>query len=313
MIINTGMRTDIPAYYSEWFFNRIHEGFVMVRNPYYQEQVTRYRLTPDVVDLIEFCTKNPAPMLPRMNELSGHGMFWFVTITPYGIDVEPNVPPKEEVMESFKKLSDIVGVNSISWRYDPIFINEKYTIEYHIKTFEQMAASLAGSTGQVVISFIDLYSKTLKNFPSAKEVTSDERLIIGKEFARIGQKYGIRVRSCFEGNDLAPFGVDASGCITKSILEKSLGTRLSIPKETNPRQNGRFTCSCVLGRDIGMYNTCGHMCRYCYANQDAKTVKRNMAAHIPTSPFLIGSSRPGDIVRDAVQEPYATGQLFLDI
>ena len=95
MIIQTGMRTDIPAFYSEWLVNRIKEKYVLVRNPYNPSQVTKYSLSPDVVDLIAFCTKNPAPMLPHMDILKPYGQYWFVTITPYGRDIEPNVPAKE--------------------------------------------------------------------------------------------------------------------------------------------------------------------------------------------------------------------------
>ena len=116
MIINTGMRTDIPAFYSEWLLNRIYEGYVLVRSPYNPSQVTRYILSPEVVDLISFCTKNPAPMLPHMDVLKPYGQYWFVTITPYGKDIEPNVPDKKQVMEDFKILSDIVGVDSVGWR-----------------------------------------------------------------------------------------------------------------------------------------------------------------------------------------------------
>ncbi len=123
MIINTGMRTDIPAFYSEWFMNRIREGYVLVRNPYRQDWITRYELNPDVVDCIAFCTKNPAPMLKHIDELQRFNQYWFVTITPYGKDVEPNVPPKEQVMQDFIALSKNVGVNCIGWRYDPIFID----------------------------------------------------------------------------------------------------------------------------------------------------------------------------------------------
>ena len=117
MIINTGMRTDIPAFYSDWFVNRLKAGFVLVRNPYNPRSVTRYRLAPDVVDLIGFCTKNPAPMLPYMDLLKPYGQYWFVTITPYGKEIEPRVPDKRNVLESFRRLSDIVGVDSIGWRY----------------------------------------------------------------------------------------------------------------------------------------------------------------------------------------------------
>ena len=129
MIIQTGMRTDIPAFYSKWFLNRIKEGYVLVRNPYNERQVTRYCLAPDVVDLIAFCTKNPAPMLPYMNVLKPYGQYWFVTITPYGRNIEPNVPDKEKVMDDLKKLSDIVGVDSMGWRYDPILVDDKHSVK----------------------------------------------------------------------------------------------------------------------------------------------------------------------------------------
>ena len=139
MIIHTGMRTDIPAFYNEWFLNRIREGYVLVRNPYQFSQVTRYSLSPDVVDLIAFCTKNPAPMLPHMDALKDYGQYWFVTITPYGKDIEPYVPYKEAVMEDFQKLSELVGVDSIGWRYDPIVLDDWHSMEWHISQFESMA------------------------------------------------------------------------------------------------------------------------------------------------------------------------------
>ena len=109
MIINTGMRTDIPAFFSEWLINRINDGYVLVRNPYNRSQVTKYSLSPEVVDLIAFCTKNPTPMLKYMDMLKPYGQYWFVTITPYGKDIEPKVPDRQEVMESFCKLSEMVG------------------------------------------------------------------------------------------------------------------------------------------------------------------------------------------------------------
>ena len=144
MIINTGQRTDIPAFYSEWFTNRLKAGFVLVRNPYNPVSVTRYRLSPDVVDLIGFCTKNPAPMLPKMDLLRDYGQYWYVTITPYGKEIEPRVPDKREVLDSFRRLSDIVGPDRIGWRYDPVFISDAYPAERHIRAFEYMAKALEG-------------------------------------------------------------------------------------------------------------------------------------------------------------------------
>ena len=132
MIINTGQRTDIPAFYSEWFANRLKEGFVCVRNPYDPHQVSRYRLDPAVVDVIGFCTKNPLPMFPYMDLLKEYGQYWFITITPYGKDIEPNVPDKHLILEAFQKLSGIVGIQSIRWRYDPIFLSDKYSLSVYI-------------------------------------------------------------------------------------------------------------------------------------------------------------------------------------
>lgn len=189
MIIQTGMRTDIPAFYSEWLFNRLQEGFVLVRNPYNPNQVTKYSLSPDVVDLIAFCTKNPAPMLPHMEKLKLYGQYWFVTITPYGKDIEPNVPEKEKVIENFKQLSDIVGVDSVGWRYDPIFVDEEHSVEWHISEFEKMAATLCGYTKTCVISFIDIYKKVERNFPKARSVMKKDRITIGKAFVEIAGKY----------------------------------------------------------------------------------------------------------------------------
>ena len=235
MIINTGMRTDIPAFYSEWFMNRIRDGFAAVRNPYRPDWITRYELSPDVVDCIAFCTKNPGPMLKYADELKRFHQYWFVTITPYGKETEPNVPPKEQIMQSFIVLSRSVGINCIGWRYDPIFIDSSYTLERHIRDFEQMCGVLSGYTKVCVISFIDLYEKVKRNFPQARTVTRQERIIIGKSFVEIGKRYGITVKACAEGTELAPYGADCSGCMTRQTLETAVGCRLNIPKKKSQR------------------------------------------------------------------------------
>lgn len=307
MIINTGCRTDIPAFYSEWFYKRIQEGYVLSRNPYYPELVTKYRLSPDVVDILCFCTKNPSPMLKRLDEIRMFSQFWFVTITPYGRDIEPNVPPKEKVMESFQQLSRRVGTKAIGWRYDPIFLNEKYTFEFHCKVFEEMARELCGSTDHCVVSFIDLYEKTKRNFPGIKDVSLHEQEELIKTLVGIGRKYGITIRTCCEQEYLKEFGADTSGCLTQDVLERAIGCSLTIPKKKPARE----ACNCLLGNDIGMYNTCDHACLYCYANYDRKTVVENKKLHDTNSPFLIGSNRDGDVIREAKQERYQNGQLNL--
>lgn len=307
MIIQTGMRTDIPAFYSKWLVNRIREGYVLVRNPYNENQVTRYSLSPEVVDLIAFCTKNPAPMLKHMDVLKPYGQYWFVTITPYGREIEPNVPDKEKVIENFRRLSGIVGSDSMGWRYDPIFINEKYTVDWHIAQFEEMAAKLSGCTKTCVISFIDIYKKVERNFPEAREVCEKDRIRLGRAFIEIAGKHGMTVRPCAEGNELAEYGADCSGCMTQKTFETALHTTLDVPKQKLNQRNGK--CACLLGVDIGAYDTCGHLCRYCYANVHEDMVRENMKRHNPMSPFLIGESLPGDVIHDAKQKSWLDGQI----
>lgn len=305
MLINTGMRTDIPAFYPEWLINRVHEGFVLVRNPYCPERVTRYELDPKVVDCLAFCTKNPEPMLKYLHELDAFHQFWFVTITPYGRDIEPNVPPKEAVMESFIALSEKVGTDCICWRYDPIFLDSVYTVERHIADFEQMCRTLSGHTKCCVISFIDLYEKVRRNFPQARQVSRSERLHIGKVFAETGRAYGIKIKACAEGNELEQFGIDCGGCMTKETLEAAVGSFLTVPKKKSQREE----CGCVLGSDIGAYDTCGHFCKYCYANYNRTNVLQNMKLHDPHSPLLVGHLNDGEQVFQARQDPWTDGQL----
>ena len=308
MIIQTGMRTDIPAFYSDWFVNRLKAGFVLVRNPYNPEQITKYRLDPKVVDIIAFCTKNPLPMLGKMEYLKPYGQYWFVTITPYGKEIEPFVPDKRKVLDSFKKLSSAIGKDSMGWRYDPIFLNQKYTKEYHINAFGEMAKVLSGYTDTCVISFIDIYKKVERNFPEVKAVSRTDMLEITKAFVTIGREYNITIKPCAEEDFPGDIGADLSGCLNKDVYEKTLGVTLKLPKEHSQRP----ACGCFLAHDIGAYNTCGHLCRYCYANYDADTVRRNMRLHDKSSPLLLGDVGPNDKIRDAKQSSWVDVQLSFD-
>ncbi|GAB6181403.1 DUF1848 domain-containing protein [Desulfotomaculum defluvii] len=307
MIINTGARTDIPAFFSTWFLNRIKEGFVYVRNPYYQEQVTRYKLTPDVVDCLIFCTKNPRPILSRIHELDSFASYWFVTITPYGRDIEPNVPPVEQVIHDVKFLSKGLGNHRVCWRYDPIFIDKHYTVEYHIEAFGKMAKALSGYVDECVISFIDLYEKTKRNFTGIRGVNIEEQIRLVKSFSHLGNLYNISVKTCAEAAALRQYGIKPSGCITQAVIEKVIGMKLKKLR----RKPSRSNCGCIPNRDIGAYNTCPHGCKYCYANDNQETVKRNLKLHDPKSPLLIGRLGKDDIVHDAVQESDADWQQSL--
>lgn len=314
MILNTGNRTDIPAYYSDWFYNRIREGYVLARNPYYPRLVTRYSLTPELVDCICFCTKNPQPMLDRLEELRPFHQLWFVTITPYGKDIEPGVPDKGRVVESFKQLSRQVGKQNVIWRYDPIFVAESlslsYSLDFHIQSFEKLADQLCAYTETCMISFIDLYAKTKRNFPQAREVTGAEQEVLGKSFGAIGKSLGLHMKTCCEGDALQKYGIDPSGCMTKAVLEKVVKAPLDVPAQAS---RARQECDCLLGNDIGAYNTCGHGCVYCYANYDQNTVAQNRKHHHPDSPFLIGGRKPYDQIKAANQESFISSQIQMDL
>jgi hypothetical protein len=266
-------------------------------------------LDPKVVDCICFCTKNPIPILPYLDELKDFRQFWFVTITAYGTDFEPNVPDKSKVIEAFKEISNRVGINGIGWRYDPVFYGDGYDMKRHIAEFEKIAKALKGYTNSCVISFLDLYEKVKRNAPGIYPPSKDEQIELAKVLSKIAKENGMTIRTCCEGVHLAPFGIDVSGCQTKEVIERAIGLNLNPPK----KKNARAICNCLLGQDIGAYNTCGHLCKYCYANMDRQTVINNMRKHNPNSPFLIGDLQKGDIITQAKQESFLSLQTKFDI
>ena len=308
MIINTGQRTDIPAFYSKWFMNRIREGYVYVRNPFYPTIVTKFILDPKVVDVIGFCTKNPRPMFPYLDELKEYGQFWYVSITGFDSDLEPNVPPIKQVIEDFKYLSNKVGKNAVGWRYTPIIINDKYTVEYHIKTFEYIASELSQYTSLAVFGFVDIYDKLKNNHPEIKEVNKDDVIKIAKAFNSIAKKYNLDLRLCSKEKWLKEYGIDVEGCMRLEDYERSISTKLDVKSKMQARKG---YCACYLSNDIGSYNSCLHLCSYCYANGNKNKVIENYKNHYDDSPLLIGRLNPNDKLRDARQESYIVKQFEL--
>lgn len=307
MIIHASMRTDIPAFYSRWMARRIEESFVLVRNPYNPLSVTRYRLSPDVVDLIAFCTKNPVPMLPYMARLSPFRQHWSITVNGYGKALEPGVPPLSSVISGFRRISAIVGPLHTAWRYDPICLTDTFDISFHIAAFSRIASQLEGFTHTCMASFLDLYPKVRENFPEGRLTAPQERITLGKELVRIAKSHGIQFIACAEGTDLAPYGADCRGCFTKERLEALIGAPLRIPKEPRARKE----CACIMGHDIGAYSSCPHFCRYCYANASPAAVRRNTLRHDPASPYLLGGPSPHDEIHKARQASWILPQMSL--
>lgn len=288
MIISASRRTDIPNHYPDWFFNRIREGYVLVRNPFNMHQVSKVSLSPDAVDCIVFWTKNPAGMIKRLDELAGYHYYFQFTLNPYGEDVEPGFPPgKEDIIKTFIKLSEKVGPEKVIWRYDPILISEKYSINYHMHHFGETAMKLKNSTGKCIISFIDLYRKIANNIKDLdlRTITEENKLEIAAGFSRIAGEFGIGIETCAEDIDLSGFGIGHGKCIDAKLIEELTDCKLDAKKDKNQRRE----CGCAESIDIGMYNTCPSGCRYCYANYSGKAAGRNFKSHDPYSDLLCGA------------------------
>lgn len=295
MIISASRRTDIPAYYSNWFFNRLKAGFVDVRNPMNPHQVSRVRMTPDVVDCIVFWTKNARPMMERLDELKDYRYYFQFTINPYNQEIERKVPKKTAIINTFKELSERVSEDRIIWRYDPILLTPNITMEYHIKYFEELSKRLKGYTKRCVISFVDLYKKTERNtaYLSMKEPSVAEMELLAKGFSNIANDNGITLVTCSENVSLEQYGIQHGSCIDKKLIERLCGYSLDVSKDKNQRKE----CGCVSSIDIGAYNTCKHGCAYCYANFNQQRVDVLAASHRPESTMITGEVETDDVVK----------------
>lgn len=310
MIISASRRTDIPTYYSDWFFNRIKDGYVLVRNPMNIHQIGKISLSPNVVDGIVFWTKNPLPMLDRLNELESYNYYFQFTLNAYGPDVEPNIPSKNKIIiPAFQRLSSLIGKEKVVWRYDPIFFNDTYTMDYHCKYFRVLAEKLSGFTEKCTVSFLDLYKNTMRNTQPLNIAleTAEQQVEIMQRFSDIAKEYGIYIDTCAEKIDLQNIGISHAHCIDKERFERIGQYSLSIEKDKNQRPE----CGCIASIDIGTYNTCKNGCLYCYANYSQSTVKKNSQMHNPHSPLLFGEIGENDEIKERVVKSCKDCQLRL--
>ena len=291
MILNVSGRTDIVAFYSKWFLNRLKEGYVDVRNPFNPNLVSRINF--DDVDLILFCTKNPIPIIDKLDNIKKPYIF-HVTITSYKKDIEPNLPSKSDIIEAVKKISTTIGIENIYVRYDPIFISEKYNTEYHIKAFTKLCSLLKGYVKTIIVSFIDNYQNVRKNLPYLKyrSFTEEDYKLIGENFSKIAKNNNMVVQTCFEERNLTEYGFIKGECMSKELSFKLTGKTY---KKWQARKGS--ACNCVELVDIGVYNSCNHLCKYCYANYDESKVKININNHDINSSLLIGHINSNDIIK----------------
>lgn len=291
MILFASGRTDIPAFYSNWFINRVKVGFVDVRNPFNQKLVSRIYFSD--VDLIMFCSKNPLPMINKLDTLNVPVLF-HVTITPYSKDVEPNIPDKRLIIEVVKKLSLVLGIDNVVVRYDPIFLSDKYNVDYHIKAFDKLCKNLNGYVNKIIVSFMDEYKnvRSNKNILKYRAFTREDYKKIGEAFSKSAHDNGMSVQTCFEDEDLTQYGFVKGECLSHELAYILTGKKF---KSSNVRKEKK--CECVQMVDIGDYNSCMHMCKYCYANYDEKAVSSNFERHDDNSSLLIGSIQRDDVIK----------------
>lgn len=285
MIISASRRTDIPAYYSDWFFNRLAAGFVRVANPFNPRQIREVSLRPEDVDCFVFWSKNPAPLLQRLGALRDYKFYFQFTLNPYDKDVEPGLPEKSELLKTFSALAQTVGVSRVVWRYDPIVVSSKYSIAWHKRSFATYCQALAGKTRRVVISFVDAYRGAVPGLRELEAMPFSEEMFaeIAGCFAETAAQFGLPIESCCEPVDLRRFNIQPGRCVDDRIISELAGRKLELPRDRNQRPG----CGCVASVDIGAYSTCPAGCRYCYANKGTVRVVANCRRHDPSSPFLL--------------------------
>ena len=301
MIISASRRTDIPAFFGDWFMKRIEEGYFHRVNPFNPNQVSEISLKPDDVEGFVFWTKNPRPFLKHISilEAKGYGFYFQYTLNDYSTLLEPHLPSVEKRVNCFKELSSQIGSERVIWRYDPIIVSNLTPVSYHVEKLESLARQLQGYTVRLVISFMDFYGKTENKIKklqqkesitfadiSAPEHTGElERLV--REISRIGAEYGMKVETCSEAMDLDHFGITHGSCIDARLISQ-LGKNPSMKKD----KNQRGSCLCVESVDVGVYNTCKFNCLYCYAVQSEQALNKTLQRHDPESASLIGQHDP---------------------
>ena len=232
------------------------------------------------------------------------------TLSAYGPDVERNLPSKNKIIiPTFQQLSKEIGKEKVIWRYDPIFFNEQYSIEYHCKYFEVLASKLGDYTEKCTVSFMDMYRNTERNVKllSIVKDTYEMQVELLQRFVEIAKEYGLYIDTCAEIGDFHNIGVEHAHCIDRERIERIGGFKLNVDKDTNQRAE----CGCVASIDIGAYNTCKNGCLYCYANYSSNTVEKNFGMHNPKSPLLFGEIDSTDVIKERKVKSLINNQMNL--
>lgn len=294
VIISASRRTDIPAFYAQWFMERVKAGFCMVANPFNRKQVSPVSLRPEDVDVIVFWTKNAEPMLPYLQELNkrGYQYFWHYTINGYPQVLEPRVPAPAKSGEIVRSIADMIGKEKLIWRFDPVMISNLTPPAKIIEQFGSICETVYPFVSHVVISIVDHYRKAVQQFRDLAQkgihIEDDNEkpgkvmLELIRQLNEIASQFGLSMVSCAEPYDLSGQGVKPGKCIDATYLQRVFGLSVAVAKDPGQRK----ACGCLPGKDIGVYDTCRHGCAYCYAGTYSGGCK-NSVLHDPRHPALL--------------------------
>ena len=295
MIISASRRTDVPAFYSDWFMKRIEAGHCDVPNPFNSKQVTKVSLKPEEVDVIVFWTRNASPLLRRLKELDrqGYRYTFLYTLMDNPRAIDPRCPSLEEGLATFKALSDRIGPERVMWRYDPIVFSNVTTPEFHRNAYETISKRLRGYTNRSIISVVNVYKKVSQRLKNLSERGIEVMECSEKTFgdlmgfmASAARESGMALSSCAQERDLRAYGVFPGKCIDDGLIGEVFGLEVSHAKDPSQRR----ACGCVKSKDIGMYDTCLYGCAYCYATTSFDRAKENYRKHDPEATSLIPQS-----------------------
>lgn len=300
IIISASRSTDIPAFYVDWFLERLKAGYSVWVNPFNQ---ARYRVSFADTRMIVFWSKNPRPMLERLDvvEALGFKQYYFqFTLNDYIAEgLEPNVPPVAERIDTFRRLARRIGKERVIWRFDPLLLSNYLTVDVLLEKIASIGHELQGATEKLVFSFADIqaYRKVGKNLSgtNCREFSSEEKIEFAKGLRDVNLSLGLEMATCAEDIDLSEYGIKHNKCVDDDLMVRLfhddaklmdfIGAEYDMIdgwtiKKSRKDKGQRKACGCIVSKDIGMYNTCPHLCRYCYANSSDSVVQRNYSKHL---------------------------------
>lgn len=299
VIVSASRETDLPRFYADWFLSRLGIGWCGWKNPFNGKLC---KISFADMRMIVFWTKNPKPMLERLDEVEALGFknyYFQFTLNDYDAErLEPNVPPIAERIDTFKRLAAKIGKERVIWRFDPLLLSDKISVDVLLKRIDNIGQQLKEYTEKLVFSFIDIasYKKVQKNLAGygVREFSVDEQVQFAKGLAELNKDLGFELATCGELADLSEYGIKHNKCVDDELMMRLFNDDAKLMefigaeydmfngwqiKKSKKDKGQRKACGCIVSKDIGAYNTCPHLCRYCYANSSDALVKKNFVQY----------------------------------